>query len=123
MTRMTRLRISSNARLKRGRVLLPSLRLPPPSSQLVLQRSRKGELVANQGPELRVHLGERQSYDADDDLEPGDDGGVEPGGGTTRDEDLIMELIHKEVGGLNPSWNSSFVNCSPRPHLNLFTLF
>ena len=77
--------------------------------------------MANQGPELRVHLGElRQSYDAGDDLEPGDDGGVEPGGGTTRDEDLIMELIHKEVGRAEAKLEFKFCKLLPPSSPELF---
>ena len=69
--------------------------------------------MANQGPELRVHIGERQSYNADDDLEPGDDGGVDPGGGTTRDDDLIMELIHTEVGSAQLKLEFKFCKLLP----------
>ena len=65
--------------------------------------------MANQGPELRVHLGEGQSYDADADLEPGEGGGVEPGGGTTRDEDLVIVLIQKEVGRAQPKLEFKFL--------------
>ena len=78
----------------------------------MLQRSRKGELVANQGPELRAHLGEGHSYDADVNLEPGDGGGVEPGGGTTRDEDLSM--LDPDDNTLRERWRGfKFVNCPP----------